>query len=159
MNKWLGRVLCAFAILLMAGMTVCAADAEDIKKNAVLQTNGDTDLYETPDTASNVAAALPAGTPVIVTEGAQNGWCRVQYQESAGYVQIAFLDYLGSETAMEDEFEHIREEGFLRFQEAENVKKRIASERIWGTLIVVLVIAIFGVGIVSAMKKDKRKRV
>lgn len=41
MKKRFGGILGALLILLVMGMTVCAADAGDIKKNTVLQTNSE----------------------------------------------------------------------------------------------------------------------
>lgn len=97
MKKGLGRILGVLFILLVAGMTVCAEDAENIKKNRVFQTNGDVELHETPDAASAITGTLPSATPVIVKEDAKDGWCKVSYQETAGYVQISYLVPLGSQ--------------------------------------------------------------
>ena len=49
MKKRFGGILGALLILLVMGMTVCAADAGDIKKNTVLQTNSEVELHEAPD--------------------------------------------------------------------------------------------------------------
>jgi len=81
------------------GMTVCAADVENIKKNKVLQTNSDVELHEAPDAASAVTGTLSAATPVIVKEDAKDGWCMVAYQETVGYVQVTSLGLLGSQIA------------------------------------------------------------
>lgn len=97
MKKGLGRILGVLFILLVAGMTVCAEDAENIKKNRVFQTNGDVELHEAPDAASAITGTLPIATPVIVREDAKDGWCKVSYQEMAGYVQVSYLVPLGSQ--------------------------------------------------------------
>lgn len=99
MKKNLSRILGVVLLLLVMGMTVCAADAVDIKKNRVFQVNSDVELHEQPDAASAVVAALSGGTAVIVKEDAQGEWCKVSYQEQTGYVQIAYLGVLGDPVA------------------------------------------------------------
>lgn len=247
MKKSFSRILSIFAVLLVMGMTVCAADAGDIKKNTVLQTNSDVELHEEPDAASTVTATLPGGTPVIIREDAADGWCKVSYKEDAGYVQISFLGTLGSQVisdsqnvtadspnveadnqdvaddspnvendrqsgtadsqnvetgnqnetddsqnmtadgqsateaeteqdqgaaaaaqedkavpendnALDNEFKRIEEAGILAYEEAENAKNQAASERTWGIVIAVLVIAIFAVGITTTVINNKGKK-
>lgn len=77
-------------------MIVYAINTDDIKKNTVFQVSTDVELHEMPDITSAVTAALPGGTPVIVKEDAADGWCKVAYREQTGYVQISFLDIVGS---------------------------------------------------------------
>lgn len=98
MKKYLGKIAGVLLILLAMGMTVCAAETDDIniKKNQVFQVNSDADLHEQPDAASAVTATLPGGTPVIVREDAADGWCLVSYQKQSGYVQVPVLGLLGS---------------------------------------------------------------
>lgn len=156
MKKRLGRILGGLAVLFLLGMTVCAAEAGDIRQNTAFQTNSDADLHERPDMSSETTATLPEGTPVIVMTDAEDGWCMVRYREDTGYVLVSFLDYLGDEDAVDDEFRIMKEEGFLTFQEAEKARKHITSERVWGTVIVMLVTAIFGAGIVSAVRKEHK---
>lgn len=96
MIKNFSRIMVIFLMLFVAGMTVCAAEADDIKKNRVFQVSSDVELHGEPDTASAVTAVLPGGTPVIVKEDAQDGWCRVGYREQTGYVQVSFLSVIGS---------------------------------------------------------------
>ena len=98
MKKYLGKIAGVLLILLAMGMTVCAAETDDIniKKNQVFQVNSDADLHEQPDAASAVTATLPGGTPVIVREDAADGWCLVSYQKQSRYVQVPILGFLGS---------------------------------------------------------------
>lgn len=227
MKKNLSRILGVFMLLLVMGMTVCAADAVDIKKNRVFQVNSDVELHEQPDVASAVVAALPGGTAVIVKEDAQGDWCKVAYQDQTGYVQIAFLGILGapvvvsepgqetqsadeaapealvadeealpagemhpedkdaqSETAvgeetqsskeavsdggnsavamdvdvLNQEFKVVREENQQSFQQAETALEQGTSNKIWGIVIGVLVVAIFAVGIVTTLVGNKGKK-
>lgn len=243
MKKYLGKIVGVLFLLLAMGMTVCAADTDDIniKKNQVFQVNSDADLHEQPDVASAVTATLPGGTPVIIKEDAKDGWCMVAYQKQTGYVQASILGILGSpvspaapastdqeeqgatenqtvppeetnnegetvpndsavsddETAvsgetrtpdedsvdegaaikpesepgeaddtapvqdvnaLDEEFRNIQEEDILSYQEAEAAEKQAASEKMWGTVIAVLVIAIFAVGIITTLVGNKGKK-
>ncbi|MDE7029994.1 MAG: SH3 domain-containing protein [Lachnospiraceae bacterium] len=156
MKKGLGGIVCALIILCVMGESVCAAAAEDEKKaNTVWQTTSDVELHESPDAASAVTDVLSGGTPVMLREDEKEGWCLVMYQDITGYLQSGSLELLGSQTGLDSEFQDIKEAGRLSFQEAEAVKERIEAERIWGAVIVVLVTAIFGVGILSALKRNK----
>lgn len=199
-------------------MIVYAINTDDIKKNTVFQVSTDVELHEMPDITSAVTAALPGGTPVIVKEDAADGWCKVAYREQTGYVQISFLDIVGSPVAsvtangqpsdqtaqnggahtnelqsgnpiykdqaiqsgnvnasdsetkssdsltvntgvdaLDDEFRVIQEQNLLSYQEAQTAKEQAKSDRMWGIVIAVLVIAIFAVGIVTTLK-GKRSR-
>lgn len=193
MKKYLGKIISVLFVLLAMGMTVCAADADnieniEIRKNQVYQVNSDAELHEQPDASSAVTAVLPGGTPVIVREDAQGGWCLVAYQEQEGYVQVSVLGLLGSvvtpagqETAesgadseatesgtdtedanaLDEEFRNVQEADMLAYQEAEAAKLQAASKKRWGVVIAVLVIAIFAVGITTALtgsKGNKKRR-
>ena len=227
MKKSLGRILVVFFMLLAMGMTVCAVEVSDIKTNRIFQVNSDVELHEEPDTASAVTSTLPNGTPVIIREGANEGWCRVAYKENEGYMQISFLEIFGSpitpaatdgstvaeneavsndgtaqnngvqpsnetaqnsevqpdadvpqekdaqldneiaqdqgmqaedEKTLDDEFRMIQEQNQRAYQEAEAAKKQAKSDRMWGSVIAVLVIAIFAVGIGTTLIGNKRKK-
>ena len=245
MKKVLGRILGVLLMLLAMGMTVCAVDAGDIKNNRVFQVNSDVELHEEPDTASVVTATLPDGTPVIIKEDAEGGWCMVAYREQEGYVEISSLAILGSQSApvsterpdvaegttesyngivqnngtaqdsevqsgkgtiqnnavrpddgatqngavqpdadgtqkgdaqpdnmvagngitvtadertLDEEFRGIQEENQRAYQEAEAVKRQAKSDRVWGSVIAVLVVTIFAVGIVTTLAGNKGKK-
>lgn len=235
MKRYLGKIAGVLYLVLAVGMNVCAADTDDIniKKNQVFQVNSDAELHEQPDAASAVTATLPGGTPVIVGEDAKDGWCKVAYQEKAGYVPVSILGILGSPvsppavsastdqeqqgmaenrtapsgeinaddktvmgdrmvsdsetvaagetkttdegtaiepgkrdgnaplpdvSALDEEFQNLQEEDILSYQEAEAAQKKAVSEKVWGTVIAVLVIAIFAVGIITTLVGNKGKK-
>lgn len=154
-NKF-GRIMCILAALLVMGMTAHAADAENIKKNMVLQVNDDVKLCESPDKPAAVTATLEKGTPVVIMQDAKDGWCMVSYHDKSGYVQISHLGIVGDKDKLSDEFRIISEEGVMGYLEADMAKRKMVSERIWGSVILLLVVAIFGAGILSAFKKDRK---
>ena len=61
----------------------------------------------------------------------------------------------GGTEELDQEFEEVEEEMLRVIDEHELVQKSKQTSRIWGVVIGALVIAIFAVGVVSALKKDK----
>lgn len=60
--------------------------------------------------------------------------------------------------ALDEEFRSVQEANRMAYQEAENVKKQASSEKMWGIVIAVLVVAIFAVGIITALAGNKGKK-
>ena len=58
---------------------------------------------------------------------------------------------------LEEEFDDVQEETVRTVEETELIQKSKRTSMIWGIVIAVLVGAIFVVGIISAIKKDKDK--
>lgn len=63
----------------------------------------------------------------------------------------------GGTEELDQEFEEVQEEMLRVIDEHEMEQKSKRTATLWGTIIAVLVIAIFAVGIVSALKKDKEE--
>lgn len=156
MRKWIGRILLAMAVLMLGCMPVCAA--EDLKKDMVMETIEEVKLLEKAEGNATVVATLPAGTTVLITEDSSNGWCRVSVKEQSGYLQTTQLKTIGNKDELDAEFEKISNTVQLIFEEIVTMEKETKQARVWGTVIVVLIIAIFGVGIVSALKKNKEEK-
>lgn len=156
MRRWIGRILLTMAVFILGCIPVCAA--EEIKKDMVMETIEEVKLLEKAEGNATVVATLPAGTTVLITEDSSNGWCRVSVKEQSGYLQTAQLKTIGNKDELDTEFEKISNSMQLIFEEIVTMEKEIKQERIWGTVIVVLIIAIFGVGIVSALKKNKEEK-
>lgn len=155
MRKWIGRILLAMAVLMLGCMPVCAT--EEIKKDMVMETIEEVKLLEKAEGNATVVATLPAGTTVLITEDSSNGWCRVSVNEQSGYLQTTQLKTIGNKDELDAEFEKISNTVQLIFEEIVTMEKETKQARIWGTVIVVLIIAIFGVGIISAIKKNKEE--
>lgn len=156
MRKWIGRILLAMAVLMLGCMPVCAA--EEIKKDMVMETIEEVKLLEKAEDNASVVATLPAGITVLITEDSSNGWCRVSVKEQSGYLRTTQLKPIGNKDELDAEFEKISNTVQLIFEEIVTMEKEAKQARIWGTVIVVLIIAIFGVGIVSALKKNKEEK-
>lgn len=140
-------------ILLLSGLPVKAAENSIAMK--VMQTSEKVTLYENADETSAVVDTFDKGTPVIIQEEEQDGWCRVSYKEIEGYLKASQLEMIGDIEALAEEFEDMDQSVQLIFESIVLREQETRQKRIWGTVIVVLVVAIFGVGIVSSIKNGK----
>lgn len=155
MKKIGKQVILWLFIMVLGCMPVYAAELEQVQKNMVLETIHEVDLLEQPDTAAKAIGTLQAGTPVVVMEDGIEEWCKVASQELTGYIKISELKTLGNQDDLNAEFEKIGNTVQLVFDEIMIRENEEKQARIWGTIIVALIVAIFGVGIVSAIRKNK----
>lgn len=176
MKKKIKMLMTIIAICLMGCMQV---SAQEIDANVLLQLTQDVKLYENPDESSTVVGELKAGTPVISGEKNEDSWIRISYQELSGYTKLENVQILTDDTlnqnqaadntvsdqnqtvdndTLDQEFEQIANENELLINELEYDKAQRRQKMIWGTVIAVLVVAIFAAGIISAVKKNKREK-
>lgn len=159
-NKYT-KVLLAFV---MGVMFTClyisplkaSASEEEIAANVLLSLTQDTVLMEEADSNSNPVGELSAGTPVISTEAAADGWIKIMYQDMTGYIPLSSIGVQADEE-LNAEFEQISNENRLVFDVVEHEKEQGRQKLIWGVVIGVLVAAIFIVGIVSAVRANRKK--
>lgn len=156
MKKKLAKLSLFLIAILLFGMIAYASEDAQITANTALKVSVDATLYESASDSAKAITTLAAGTPIIVREDAKDGWCKVSYKDTYGYVKTENLDVLVSADEISPEFDEMQEHVQLLFDSIvvrEQEKKR---SRIWGVIIVVLVVVIFGVGIISTIKgKDK----
>lgn len=157
MKKLISKLFLGIAVLLLGCITVCGAELENVQKNMVLETIEEAELRAEPSESTEVISSLQGGTAVVVVEDASGDWCKVSYQEQVGYISMAKLKTLGDTEELNSEFEKISETVQLAFEEIVTREHEEMQARIWGSIIVVLIVAIFGVGIVSAVKKNKEE--
>lgn len=160
-----------FSILAIIAFSACGniAYANGIEKpsveleagltpqNGMMQTKTDTSGYEKPDNKSLVVEEIKKGQSVMLSGKTENGWCQVVYQGRTMYVQENSLE----ETVNEELSNELQELEKLRLAEAEwdiKVRKEVLRSRIWGTVIVVLIVGIFAAGMVSVIRADKGEK-
>ena len=141
-------------LLLMSGLPVRAAEDSISKK--VMQMSEKATLYEDADETSAVVDTFDKGTPVIVQEDRQDGWSKVSYKETEGYIKSSQLEMIGDIEALAAEFEDMDQNVQLIFESIVAREQEVRQKRIWGAVIIVLVVAIFGVGIVSSIQSGKK---
>lgn len=157
MKKVISKVMLGIVIMMLGCITVYAAELESIQKNMVLEMVETVELREESTVTAKTITTLQAGTTVVVVEDANGDWCKVSYQEQEGYVPVAKLKTLGNKEELNSEFGKISQTVQLAFEEIMVREHEEMQARIWGSIIVVLVVAIFGVGIASAVKKNKEE--
>lgn len=153
MKKKLTFLLTMIVMILETSMICFAAELEP---DSLYQLTQDAQIYEQPDENSNVVAELPAGTGVICISS-NDMWTEIKYQDIQGYVSTDNLKLYGDVTALDQEFQEVQNENDLRYGRMEAYISQQKSEKIWGSVIVVLIIAIFAVGIVSTVKRNKNQ--
>lgn len=157
MKKVIALAGAIMAMLLLHSVPAYAADLEQVTENMVLETSEEAIMYESPSENSAVIATLEQGTAVITGAAAENGWCAVTAKELTGYVKLEKLKSIGDKAALEEEFQIQADNNAMLMNELERLRSQRLQTRIWGSIIVILVAAMFGVGIYSARKKNKEE--
>ncbi len=147
-------------LVLVMGMRVPvqAAEADNSGAMTLQQTTKDAEIKEAPDSSAEKLSDLEKGTAVIVYGEPQDSWSQVEYQGVKGYVESNALEAYSAIDDVEEldqEFEAVEEETIRIIDEHELIQKSKRTSIIWGVIIAVLILGIFAVGIVSALKKDK----
>lgn len=160
MMKKMGRSICLAAVgllfLLGMGMPVRASETEGVM--TLQQTVKDAEIKESPDDSAKTLREIEEGTGVIVYGEPQDSWSKVEYDGVSGYMKSSSLDAYMTDSEgeqLEQEFAEVQEETVRTVEESELLRKSKRKSAIWGGVIVVLVAAIFVVGVVSAIKKEK----
>ncbi len=156
----------------LAGVGVQAAEdvqktrteetAEQVRfvKDTVWEAVDEVKVREEPDSKSKTIGELEAGTPVVVSEDEKDGWCKVRNQAVEGYVQTSDLQIVNAANAeaLNQEFGVNEEFDSMVLEEYDYQQRQRRTSIIWGVVIGVLVIAIFAVGIVSAIHSNKAEQ-
>ncbi len=133
-----------------------ATSQEGIIEAGLMMTAVDAQGLEAPEEGAAVSVSFPAGTQVMVT-GRQDGWCAVFYQGKTVY--LAEKDLTAStavdQEALEKEMKKAEAEGAAYIESLEMQRKALKRSQVWRTVIVVLIAAIFVVGVVSTLRNAK----
>lgn len=160
MMKKMGRSVCmaAVGLFFLLGMRMPVQAAEIQGAMTLQQTVKDAEIKESPEDDTETLREIEEGTGVIVYGEPQDSWSQVEYDGVKGYMKSNALEaYMADSDGeeLEQEFEEVQEETARTVEESELIQKSKRTSMIWGIVIAVLVAAIFVVGIVSAIKKDK----
>ena len=154
-NGWRYVFACLFLILI-SGMWVQAAEMDNTTIGTLQQLTEDAELKQAPDVDSDTLARMKAGEAVIL-ESSDSQWSMVIYKGTEGYIVNAALGIYGAEESeeLEQEFQAVEEENTRMAEEYELLEEDRHSTAVWGVIITLLVAAVFGVGIVTALKQNK----
>ena len=159
LRKYGVGLLAACVLFVLAGISVRAAETTQFVTGTVWKAAMDTDVMETADKESDKAGTLKMGDAVFVTEDEQDGWCKIQNQSVEGYIQVSALQMLSAEKIeqIDREFQAVEQFNLDVMNEYEYLQERRRTTIVWGCVIGALVIAIFSVGIVSAVRNNQRE--
>lgn len=152
--------LAAVGLLFLLGLRMPVQAAETDGVMTLQQTVKDAEIKESPDDGAKTLRKIEEGTGVIVYGEPQDSWSRVEYDGVSGYMKSSALEYYmadAEEEELEEEFEEVQEETVRTVEESELIQKSKKTSVIWGGVIAVLVAAIFVVGVVSAIRKEKEE--
>lgn len=128
------------------------------EKNQVMAAGEDIEVMAEPTEQSETVHVYEEGDSVLVIGEEQDGWYQIKYQDGTGYVPADSLTDLDIDVeGIDEEFKIEEEEGKLVVEVVERKRAEIRRARIWGTIIVILVIGIFSLGIFSAIKANKEQ--
>lgn len=103
---------------------------------------------------------LPEGTQVWVVGEETDGWYEIYYNGETAYVPVGDLkeSTVLDAAALEQEMQKMAEEGKAFIESLELQRKAIARSKVWRTVIIVLIAAVFITGVVSALRKPKNDK-
>ena len=118
----------------------------------------DIDMKTDPSGSAETIMSYKAGDSVFVTGETANGWYRAIYQDKEGYIPKDSLNILELDVAaLDEEMARTEQEAELVVETVERYHAEARRSRIWGSVIVVLVVGIFATGIISGIKSAKGK--
>lgn len=163
MKKLFCMLLTMLCIAGMAPLAVSASEAakevEITELNQIMQAVEEVEAKAAPEENSEIVITYSAGAPVYVTGETTDGWYKVFYQDKEGFVRKSELTEAELDVAsLDEEMEAAEEESKMVVEEVERYRAEVRRSRIWGTIIVLLVVGIFATGIISTVKAEKEEK-
>lgn len=167
MNIKMKKVLLVLMSVLWLGILVSVpvraeealGEAETTELNQIMLANGKVEAKEMSDDSATVVITYESGAPVLVIGETTDGWYKVSYQDKIGYVHKSELTTQGLDVeGLDKEMKTAEAESKLVVEEVERYRAEARRSRIWGTVIVLLVVGIFATGILSTVKAEREKR-
>lgn len=160
MKKLMHKLIFALLTLLIVLSVRTTAKAEEVtvSKGNVYEVAQKTELKQENSDSAKTICMLEAGTTVVVTDEQAGEWCKISADGKEGFVKVQSLKAIGNVDALNEEFKGMKADYENFYEEILELQRQQKITRIWGTVIVVLVVAIFAVGILSAHKKNKEEK-
>lgn len=168
-KKGFCTALMGVVMVLSVNIPALAAETDAISKGkdvmTLQQVIAEAEIKAEPDADSETLLKLPAGTGIIVHGEPESSWSHVEYAGVEGYIESSLLAPYnagwadsgsadsGSTESLEQEMQAVEDEIFRTLDEYEMEQKARRNSIIWGVIIVVLIIAIFAFGVISAVRK------
>lgn len=153
-------VLCLGAVIsLPVRADESVREAEVTELNQIMVAKEALEAKEMPDDKADTVITYESGVTVFVIGETADGWYKVSYQDKEGYVRKSALAVQKLDVeALDKELAEAAEEGRLIIEEVERYRTEAKRSRIWGIIIVLLVVGIFTTGIISTVKIEKEKK-
>ncbi len=138
--------------------TLCAdaAQGEEVQQGTVMEAKESIEMKAEPEKTADTLMTFQMHDLVFTVGSAEDGWYRVIYQGNEGYVEETGLVSLEIDIeGLDAEMAADAEETKFVVETVEKYRADARHSKIWGTVIVVLVVGIFGIGIFSAVKSGK----
>ena len=142
-------VLLLMAVCFLTGKLTVNAEAIEM-----YYTTEKVEVHEKKSDSSKVLITIEEGIPTMILEKGDD-WCQVQYKDAMGYVKTSLLQRENEELAAELDAQQEYNNTFIN--EIFRLEAEKAKSRIWGAVIVLLIVAIFGVGIFNTIKMNKKE--
>lgn len=136
-----------------------AAESTDISELSQLMTAEESvEMKATPDDGAEVIMSYQKGDSVFVTGETAEGWYRAIYQDKVGYIPKAALSPQEIDVAaLDEEMAQTEEEAKFMVEVVERYRDQARRSKIWGGVIIVLVLGIFATGIISGITSAKKR--
>lgn len=158
----MAAVFVAFLCLLFgmgqAVLIVHAAEGpQDVTElSQIMVAEEEIEMKAAPDEESETLMIYEKGASVFVTSEAEDGWYRVIYQDKAGYIKEESLRAQKIDVeGLDAEMQANAQEGKYMVEAVEKYRVEARRSKIWGSVIIVLVVGIFGIGIFSALRTQR----
>ncbi len=158
-KKWAGVLLAMLCVLFVGGVSIRAQEPETMEDkiaiNALITADTDIEARSEPDEGAAVVLQISQGQSLLVV-GESGNWYQIFYQGQYAYVPKENVKVQDMDLeALEEEMSREAEEGAAFIESLEMHRSAARRTRIWGAVIIVLILAILVVGVVSAIKKKR----
>lgn len=139
------------------------ADAEITEVSRFITAEERIDVRETPQVGAEVIFSYEAGATIFVTGETTDDWYRVVYQGQTGYINSRKLQGKIEEnsldiSALDKEMEAEEAMGKLIVEETERYRAEAKRSKLWGTVIVLLIVGILITGIISTIQSERARK-
>ena len=118
----------------------------------------DVDMKAAPEEGAAVVRSYEKGDSVFVTGRTEDGWYRVIYQDLEGYMpESALFEKELDVEGLDAEMSRTEQEAAFVVEMVEKYRDEARRSKIWGSVIVVLVVGIFATGILSGIRSSSRE--
>ena len=131
-------------------------DAQLPESGLILEAGRKVDMKAEPAKTAETLMTFKKGSLLFATGEAADGWYHVIYQGMEGYVEVQGLSALELDIeGLDAEMAANEAETKFVVEVVEKYRADARRSKIWGTVIIVLVVGIFAVGIFSAVRSNK----